>query len=230
MTFPASRLTAARAVAVLALIVGSSPASKGQSAAPRGKVALMNPADLKERALDEYKVDFDTSQGPFVMAVHRTWAPIAADHFYNLVKRGFYDGNRFFRVLPGFVAQWGISGDPEITKVWKNSYILDDEWGKHSNKRGTVAFVSPGLGRRGTVVFVSLDDNSRMDDDVVPFGEIVSGLNVFEKLYAGYGDTAPAGNGPERNRYYAEGSAYLDKEFPELDYIKTATIEMASTR
>jgi peptidyl-prolyl cis-trans isomerase A (cyclophilin A) len=184
----------------------------------------MNPAALNEQAPATFKAEFDTSQGPFVVEVHRDWAPIGADRFYNLVKAGFYDQNRFYRVIPKFVAQFGIHGDPEIAKAWLSARILDDPTGKQSNKRGTIAFVAAGINRRTTVVFINLADNTSMDNTNVPYGRVVSGVEVLDRLYSGYGDAAPTGKGPIMTPYYAEGNAYLERQFPRLDYMKTAKI------
>lgn len=216
------RLTAVAAFVALALVVVAGPTLEGQE--PRGKAALMNPADLIEQAPATFKVNFDTSAGSFVVEVHRDWAPIGVDRFYNLVKRGFYDGSRFHRVIPDYMAQSGIHGDPEVTKVWLSERILDDPRGKQSNVKGTVAFVGAGMNRRSTQIYINLADNKSMDRQIPPIGRVASGMEVVGKLYAGYGEVPPTGNGPEQNRLTLEGNAYLEKEFPKLDYIKTATI------
>lgn len=186
------------------------------------KPALLNPAAFQERAPDAFKANFDTSAGPFVIEVHREWAPNGADRFYNLVKSGFYDGNRFYRVTP-LMAVWGLNGDPAVAKAWLSARIPDDQTHKHSNIKGTVALFQAN--RRTTQTFINLVDNSGvMDIQIAPFGEVVSGMDVVEKLYAGYGESKPNGNGPDMNSFYEEGNAYLEKEFPKLDYIKKATI------
>lgn len=224
MTFPKSFQTAVNAFVIFVLALGSVATLNGQGAGPRGKAALLDPKALNEKAPDVFKANFDTSKGTFVIEVHRSWAPIGADHFYNLVKRGFYDGNRFFRVSPGYMVQWGLSGDPDVTKALRMAYILDDEWGKQSNKRGTIGFVGANLNRRATEVYVNMDDNVSLDMDQAPFGQVISGMEVFARLYSGYGDFAPVGKGPHRDRYYSEGNAYIEKDFPMMDYIKSATI------
>jgi peptidyl-prolyl cis-trans isomerase A (cyclophilin A) len=223
MTFRASPLTAVSAFVTLALVVGSGPTLEGQQA--RGRAALMNPAELNEQAPATFRVNFDTSKGSFVVEVHRDWAPTGVDRFYNLVKRGFYDGNRFFRVLPDYLVQFGISGDPEVVKVWVNERIFEDDPVVQSNLRGYMTYIPGGAGRRVTQLFINLVDNPNLDASrSAPFGQVVSGMNVVDNLYAGYGENAPHGNGPTLNRMRSEGNAYLEKEFPDLDYIKMATI------
>lgn len=233
-------LLSARAASIalhLVLVSGAAGVALGGQST-RGKAALMNPKELNEQAPAMFKVNVDTSSGPFVMDVHRAWAPNGADRFYNLVKRGFYDGNRFYRVTD-LVATFGIHGDPEIAKAWLGQSIRDDPArtlgpssgelnplgaSAQSNKKGFVAFSQPGAHRRSTQVIIHLDDNGTLDSQVTPFGQVVSGLNVVERLYRGYGELAPTGKGPMLTPLYAEGNAYLDREFPRLDYIKTATI------
>jgi peptidyl-prolyl cis-trans isomerase A (cyclophilin A) len=188
------------------------------------KEKLMNPQALTETAPDSYRVRVETSKGDFVIAVTREWAPKGADRFYNLVKHGYYDEHRFFRVLPGFVVQWGISGDPELNKIWQQAQF-PDEAGKQSNKKGRITFAKGGPNSRTTQVFINLTDNARLDSmGFPPFGEVVEGLAVVEKLHAGYGEGAPSGRGPNQGRIQSEGNAYLKKEFAELDFIKRATL------
>jgi peptidyl-prolyl cis-trans isomerase A (cyclophilin A) len=193
-------------------------------AAPAYSQSLGNPAALKEQAPPVYKVEFDTSKGPFVVEVHRDWAPNGADRFYNLVKNGFYDSTRFFRVLEGFMAQFGVNGDPKVSAVWRESRIKDDPV-KVSNKRTFVTFATAGPNTRTTQVFVSYGDNSNLDSQgFSPFGQVVSGMKVVDSLYSGYGEGAPGGRGPSQARVQSEGNAYLASSFPNLDYIKKATI------
>jgi peptidyl-prolyl cis-trans isomerase A (cyclophilin A) len=193
-------------------------------AAPAYSQSLGNPAALKEQAPPIYKVEFDTSKGPFVVEVHRDWAPNGADRFYNLVKNGFYDSTRFFRVIEGFMAQFGVNGDPKVSAVWRESRIKDDPV-KVSNKRTFVTFATAGPNTRTTQVFVSYGDNSNLDSQgFSPFGQVVSGMKVVDSLYSGYGEGAPGGRGPSQARVQSEGNAYLASSFPNLDYIKKATI------
>jgi len=186
---------------------------------------LSNPASLNEKAPDVYKVKFDTSQGTFEIEVHRDWAPNGADRFYNLVKNGFYNDTRFFRVIKGFMVQFGISGNPKISQVWRNANIPDDPVDE-SNLRGFVTFATAGPNTRTTQVFINYGDNPSLDGQgFAPFGKVISGLDVVQHLYSNYGEGAPRGEGPDQSRVQTEGNAYLQKNFPQLDYIKKATIE-----
>jgi peptidyl-prolyl cis-trans isomerase A (cyclophilin A) len=186
---------------------------------------LSNPASLNEKALDVYKVKFDTSQGTFEIEVHRDWAPNGADRFYNLVKNGFYNDTRFFRVIKGFMVQFGINGNPKISQVWRNANIADDPV-EESNLRGFVTFATAGPNTRTTQVFINYGDNPSLDGQgFAPFGKVISGLDVVQHLYSNYGEGAPRGEGPDQSRVQTEGNAYLQKNFPQLDYIKKATIE-----
>ena len=195
------------------------------SAAPAFSQALMNPAALKEQAPPVYRVDFDTSKGPFVIEVHRDWAPNGADRFYNLVKNGFYDNARFFRVIEGFMVQFGVNGDPKISAVWRDARIKDDP-ARISNKRSFVTFATAGPNTRTTQVFVSYGDNSNLDSQgFTPFGQVISGMKVLDSMYSGYGEGAPRGLGPDQSKLQAEGNAYLASKCGNLDYIKRATIE-----
>ena len=189
------------------------------------KVArLRNPAALNEKAPDTYKANFDTSKGTFTITVNRAWAPLGADRFYNLVKNGFYDDVRFYRVMPGFMAQVGIHGNPTIAKAWVNARIQDDPV-KQSNRRGFVTFATGGPNTRTTQIFINFRDNLSLDKmGFAPFGEVTSGMNVVDRLYSGYGDGPPDGKGPNQPRVQGEGNTYLNKDFPRLDFIKAATI------
>jgi peptidyl-prolyl cis-trans isomerase A (cyclophilin A) len=186
---------------------------------------LSNPASLNEKALDVYKVKFDTSQGTFQIEVHRDWAPNGADRFYNLVKNGFYNDTRFFRVIKGFMVQFGINGNPKISQVWRNANVADDPV-EESNLRGFVTFATAGPNTRTTQVFINYGDNPSLDGQgFAPFGKVISGLDVVQHLYSNYGEGAARGEGPDQSRVQTEGNAYLQKNFPQLDYIKKATIE-----
>ena len=193
-------------------------------AAPAYSQNLGNPAALKEQAPPVYKVEFDTSKGPFVVEVHRDWAPNGADRFYNLVKNGFYDNVRFFRVIEGFMVQFGVNGDPKVSAAWRDARIKDDPV-KVSNKRTFVTFATAGPNTRTTQVFVNYGDNSNLDSQgFSPFGQVVSGMKVVDSLYGGYGEGAPGGRGPNQARVQSDGNAYLASAFPNLDYVKKATI------
>jgi cyclophilin family peptidyl-prolyl cis-trans isomerase len=186
---------------------------------------LSNPASLREQAPATYKARFDTSKGVFVIEVTREWAPRAADRFYNLVKNGFYDNVRFFRVISGFMVQFGINGDPAIMARWRAAQIPDDQV-TQSNRRGTITFATAGPGTRTSQVFINFADNTRLDESgFAPFGRVVSGMNVVDALNAEYGEGAPRGRGPDQSRIQNEGNAYLMKDFPRLDFVKKATIE-----
>jgi peptidyl-prolyl cis-trans isomerase A (cyclophilin A) len=178
-----------------------------------------------EEAPPNYKARFDTSKGTFVVEVRRDAAPNGADRFYNLVKSGFFDNARFFRVVSGFVVQFGINGDPAIMAKWREARIKDDPV-KVSNQRSFMTFATSGPDSRTTQVFISLVNNDWLDSrGFAPFGKVVSGMDVIDKLYGEYGESPPKGNGPEQSRIQMEGNAYLNKSFPKLDYIKKATVE-----
>jgi peptidyl-prolyl cis-trans isomerase A (cyclophilin A) len=179
-----------------------------------------------ERAPDSYKVHFDTSKGELVIVVTRTWAPIGADRFYTLVKNGFFDGARFFRVVPGFVVQFGIAREPAINAKWRNANLKDDPV-TQSNRRGTIAFAAESTpNTRTTQVFINLADNARLDGKgFAPFAAVSQGMEIVDQFFSGYGEGAPIGGGPSQTRAEAEGNAYFEREFPKLDYIKKATIE-----
>jgi peptidyl-prolyl cis-trans isomerase A (cyclophilin A) len=178
-----------------------------------------------EPAPASYKVKFDTSKGVFVLQVTRAWAPKGADRFYNLVKSGFYDNVRFFRVISGFMVQFGINGDPTTMSKWREAQIQDDPV-TQSNKRGFITFAMAGPNTRTSQVFINFADNSRLDQSgFAPFGQVISGMNVVDALNAEYGEGAPRGRGPDQGRLQREGNAYLAKDFPRMDFVKKATIE-----
>jgi peptidyl-prolyl cis-trans isomerase A (cyclophilin A) len=188
---------------------------------PGAKPSLMNPASLKAKAPEVYKAQFTTTKGDFVVEVHREWAPNGADRFYNLVKNGFYDDASFFRVIPGFVVQFGMNAKPAVEAVWQKANIRDDAV-KQSNKKGYVVFATAGPNTRTTQVFINLGDNTSLDaQGFSPFGTVVEGMDVVEKFYNGYGDPP---RGPDQGLVASQGKAYLDKNFSKLDSIKTAKI------
>ena len=214
------RLHPACTMLMCSLLFGTfAPAASGQTG------NLGNPSALAEKAPALYKVRFETSKGPFVIEVHRDWAPNGADRFYNLVKNGFYDDARFFRVISGFMVQFGINGDPGVSAPWRNATIKDDPV-RQSNKRGFITFATSGPDSRTSQVFINFADNSRLDGQgFAPFGQVTSGMNIVDALHSGYGEGAPSGRGPDQGRIQREGNAYLKKDFPNLDYVKKATIE-----
>jgi peptidyl-prolyl cis-trans isomerase A (cyclophilin A) len=181
---------------------------------------LRNPAILKEKAPDTYKATFDTSAGVFVLEIHREWAPLGADRFYNLVKAGFYSDVRFHRVISNFMVQFGINGTPSVGAIWRAQKLKDDPV-TQSNKRGYITFATAGPNTRTTQVFINYKDNAFLDGQgFAPFGEVVEGMDVVDKLYAAYG--AAAANAFVRIEN--EGTPFLTKTFPKLDYVKKATV------
>jgi peptidyl-prolyl cis-trans isomerase A (cyclophilin A) len=212
-SFPA----AAAAIGVLLAPV----AVHGQATPLSPAAKLRNPSSMTEMAPATYKARFDTTAGVFVVQVTREWAPIGADRFYNLVKNGFYDDVRFFRVLDGFMAQFGMSGNPGIQAAWRNQQLKDDPV-KQSNKRGYITFATAGPNSRTTQVFINFADNAALDSQgFAPFGQVIEGMDVVDKLYSGYGRN----NVPDQARITTEGNAYLTKSYPRLDSVKKATIE-----
>jgi peptidyl-prolyl cis-trans isomerase A (cyclophilin A) len=185
-------------------------------------VALRTPAKLKDVAPATFRANFETSAGVFVVEVTRAWAPKGADRFYNLVKYGYFDGNRFFRVVRNFMVQFGINGDPKLNAVWSDANITDDPV-VQSNQRGFVTFAkTQAPNSRSTQVFINFKDNSFLDPQVfAPFGQVVAGMEVVDKLNGEYGEQ-PSQMQPQ---IQSGGNAFLAKSFPRLDYIKKATIE-----
>jgi peptidyl-prolyl cis-trans isomerase A (cyclophilin A) len=181
---------------------------------------LLDPESLTETAPPEYTAMFQTTAGAFVIRVHRNWAPRGADRFYNLIKAGFYDQCRFFRVVPKFAIQWGIHGDPAVSAAWNRATLPIDR-AISSNRRGRVTFAMGTLANtRTTQVFINLGDNSKLDiDGFAPFGEVTSSMLLVERIYNEYGD------GIDQGMIQLNGNAFLTKFYPRLDYIKKATIE-----
>ena len=178
---------------------------------------------MTAKAPATFTVRFDTTKGPFTVKVTRAWAPNGADHFYNLVRAGFFTDAAFFRVIPGFMAQFGISARPEVSRIWANSNIQDDPV-KESNTRGMVTFAQTSArNSRSTQLFINYGDNSRLNADrFAPFGEVTKGMDVVDKIYSGYGEQ------PDQSAITSQGKAYLDKSFPRLDRINSAVIESPS--
>jgi len=212
-----------------ATFLAAAPAPAPAPPAPNQK--LMNPTALNAQAPAIYKVKLQTSKGDVVMEVTREWAPHGADRFYNLVKNGYYDNARFFRVIKDFMVQFGINGDPAVNQVWQQANIPDDPV-LQSNKRGMVTFATAGPNTRTTQVFINYADrNAGLDGQgFAPFGKVVEGMEVVDTLYSDYGEGAPQGMGPDQGRSQSEGNAYLTKSFPNLDYIKKATIMPAEAK
>jgi peptidyl-prolyl cis-trans isomerase A (cyclophilin A) len=198
----------------------AAPAAQAKPAASKSGASLLHPDTLKAKAPDVYEVKFVTTKGDFTLQVTRAWAPQAADRFYNLVKNHFYDGASFFRVVPTFVVQFGLTGNPAVNKAWTEANIKDDPVAQ-SNIAGTITFAMAGPNTRTTQVFINLGNNARLDaSGFAPFGKVTEGMDVVSQFYGGYGDATTSHQGEITN----EGKAYLDKNFPKLDSIKTATI------
>lgn len=167
---------------------------------------------------------FETTKGDFVLEVNRDWAPLGADRFYNLARFGFFDGAGFFRVIPGFVVQFGLPADPALSEVWRGHALQDDPL-RETNARGTVSYAMTGPDSRTTQIFINLGENSRLDaSGFTPFARVSRGMEVVEQLYSGYGEGAPRGPGPDQIRIMQEGSAYLEQVFPRLDFIRRVRV------
>lgn len=193
---------------------GERPAPPPDAAATTGAAA----------APDSFRARFETSAGDFVIAVHRAWAPRGADRFHELVRSGYYDNARFFRVISGFMVQFGLHGDPKVSAQWRDRRIPDDPV-RRTNGRGMVTFATAGPGTRTTQVFINYGNNDRLDAmGFAPFGQVIEGMDVVDRLYAGYGEGAPQGQGPNQGRIQMEGNAYLERAFPRLDYVRRATV------
>jgi len=220
-----SRFSSIGTAVTLALVAACSSEAKNEP--PTNDSPLLHPTAemLSERAPDTVRVRFETSKGPFVVEAYRDWAPNGVDRFYQLARAGFYDGDRFFRVLTGFMAQFGLNGDPKVTSVWHERSIPDDPV-KHSNARGTITFAARGApNSRTTQLFINYRDNANLDGmGFSPFGVVTEGMAAVDSLYAAYGEGAPDGPGPDQERASAQGNAYFQRDFPKLDYITKATV------
>jgi peptidyl-prolyl cis-trans isomerase A (cyclophilin A) len=194
---------------------GSEPAKKEEA-----------PKKTTEKAPEVYKVQMDTSKGAVVIEAHREWAPFGADHFYNLVKTGFYDNARFFRVVRNFVVQFGIAANPDTQRLWETAVLVDDPVEQH-NTRGMVTYAKRGPNTRSTQIFINLRDNRQALDSqgFAPFGKVVEGMDVVDSFYSSYGDMPPQGEGPDPKQIQLRGNEYLESRFPRLDYIKRATVQ-----
>lgn len=175
-------------------------------------------AEARAEAPATFKVKFETSAGDFEVQVERKWSPLGADRFHELVEKGFFDECRFFRVVPNFVVQFGINGDPNVQKNWRDATIKDDPV-TVSNTRGTLTFATSGANSRTSQLFINLANNDRLNNlGFSPFGKVTQGMEVVDKIFAGYRE------GPDQGRIQTQGNAYLKQNFPRLDYIKKATI------
>jgi len=215
-------LAALLASLVAMTVCGGEPEGSEAVAMPN---PLLRPSRFTETAPASYRVRLETSEGDVVIEVHRGWAPLGADRFYNLVRGGFYDDARVYRVVDGFMAQFGLNGDPYVNQAWKTQYLVDDPVAQ-SNTRGRVAFAKGGVHTRTTELFISYKDNSALDaEGFAPIGEVVEGMDVVDSFHSAYGDGPPRGEGPYQAMAQARGNDYLDAEFPELTRIVRASLE-----
>lgn len=199
------------------------PAAAAKEAHP----AMKDPSKAVEKAPDKFTAVFTTTKGEFEITVNREWSPLGADRFYNLVKIGYFQDVAFFRVVEGFMVQFGVHGDPAVNKVWKDANIKDDGKAVVTNAPGKVTLArSPGPNSRSVQFFINYGDNGRLDKDgFTPFGEVTKGMDIVKSLYSGYGDGPPYGRGPDQGVLQSQGNAFLKKSFPELDYIKSAKLK-----
>jgi cyclophilin family peptidyl-prolyl cis-trans isomerase len=226
------RVAAAASLLIAAIVpfieAGPSNSVAGQAAA----APLMHPDSgyWTQTAPAVFRAIIATSKGDFVIEVHRDWAPLGVDRLYNLVRAGFFDDSRFFRVREGYIVQFGIAGDPKVAAVWRNQAIKDDP-STRSNLRGTVAYAMTGPDTRTTQLYINLGDNSRLDSQgFAPIGRVTSGMEVVDRLYSGYGETAGGGmRGGNQGKIFEGGNAYLDSAFPRLDKLLRARIDISST-
>jgi peptidyl-prolyl cis-trans isomerase A (cyclophilin A) len=197
----------------------SKGAATSKTGAPAARPSLTNPASLHAKAPDVFKAQFTTSKGDIVLEIHRDWAPLGADRFYNLVKNGFFTNTAFFRVVPGFMVQFGLAANPAVNKAWETANIKDDPV-KQSNKRGMVTFAKTSLpNSRSTQLYINFGDNAGLDPQgFAPIGSVVEGMDIVDKIYAGYGER------PEQDKIIDQGDAYIAKNFPMIDKIKMAKI------
>ena len=196
----------------------------GCSSAPKIAEAPKEPVKAQP-APAQFNALFDTSKGKFTIEVHREWAPMGADRFYELIQDKFFDDARFFRVVRNFVVQFGINGNPKLSEVWRQLKLVDDPV-RQSNRRGTITFATAGPGTRTTQMFINLTNNTMLDQQgFAPFGKVVDGMSVVDSFYAGYGDMSPQGPGPDPTRIEVQGNEYLTSHYERLDYIKTARVQ-----
>ena len=215
-------------IVLAAFLVSCTAVSSGGKNSSGSRSLLLSPdaPEMNRRAPDFFQVRFETTKGDILIEVHRDWAPRGADRFYNLVRAGYYNDDRFFRIKQGYWVQFGINGDPTISKLWRGKTIPDDPR-RESNVRGTVAYAFAVPNGRTTQVFINLRDNSTTHDPepFVPFGKVVEGMDVADALNAEYGEAAGGGiRGGKQAPLFEMGNVYLERNFPLLDYIKRATI------
>jgi len=223
------------AAGALGLTYRQAPPPTDQSPAKSKEMPLSvtpgftDPAVLTDQAPATFKAQFDTTKGKFTIEVTRALAPNGADRFFNLVRSGYFKDVAFFRVIPGFMCQFGIHGDPSVSAKWRDATIPDDPV-KGSNTRGTITFATAGPNTRTTQLFINFGNNINLDSmGFSPFGKVTEGMGVVDKINGEYGDGPPSGSGPNQGRIQSDGNAYLKKDFPNLDYIKSATIVPADS-
>jgi len=212
--------------AVIALLLCGLVAAQTKTGAAKQKAPpkpdLLDPSTLTATAPEAFQAKLTTTKGDVIIQVTRSWAPLGADRFYNLVRAGFYTDAAFFRVLPGFMAQFGLSARPDVSQAWVQAKIADDPV-MQNNTRGRITFATAGPNTRTTQLFINYADNSRLDPlGFAPFGEVVQGMDVVDKIYSGYGEQ------PNQGSIRAEGKAYLESNFPMIDKIVSATIVSAA--
>jgi peptidyl-prolyl cis-trans isomerase A (cyclophilin A) len=220
MTRRAGTIVPLFGLALLVAACGGGGSSSRSSDAPAAAADFHTPSGpgFAVQAPDSFRARFETSAGDVVIAVQRRWAPKGADRFYNLTRSGYYDGVRFFRVVPGFMVQFGIHGDPAVAAAWRDQRIPDDPV-RRTNLRGMVTYATAGPGTRTTQLFINFGSNDALDaQGFAPFAQVVEGMDVVDRIYAGYGEQ------PNQGRIQAEGNAYLARGFPRLDYVKRASI------
>ena len=222
---PMRSFAAILAIAALAACADSAESDPSKAdAATTATLRAPNTTKLAQPAPDSFTVRFTTSRGVFDVRVHRDWAPLGADRLYYLVGAGFYDGVHFYRVIEGFMAQFGAHGDPAVAKAWEDRRIADDPV-RQRNERGMLTYATSGPNTRTTQLFINFGNNQQLDRmGFAPVGKVVNGMEVVDSLYHGYGEGAPAGQGPDQGRLQREGNAYLGHEFPKLDSIVSARI------
>ncbi|MGH7437201.1 MAG: peptidylprolyl isomerase [Polyangiaceae bacterium] len=224
---PASAPAGAAPVSSSSSSAAPTPSPSPSPAAAHHAASELDPSLATAQAPEVFLADFTTTKGDFVVEVHRAWAPHAADRFFNLIKLGFYDDTRFFRAIPDFMVQFGISGEPEVAAKWRGATIADDPV-TQSNLRGFMTFAQTGRpDSRTTQVFILYSNHPTLDASrFAPFAKVVRGMEVVDDLYKGYGEGAPKGSGPDQNRIQDEGNGYLDRDFPRLDRVlRTRIVE-----
>ncbi len=208
-----------KTAAIFLLVCGAALAQTKSGGAKKGPATnLLEPSTLTAMAPETFQAKFTTTKGEFVVQVMRAWAPMGADRFYNLVRAGFYTDAAFFRVLPGFMAQFGLSARPDVSQAWLRANLSDDPV-TQSNTRGRITFATAGPNTRTTQLFINFGDNSRLDGlGFAPFGEVVQGMEVVDQINSEYGEQ------PDQTSIRTEGKSYLDQNFPKLDRILSASI------